>query len=122
MEFIITATPIPTPTDLPLIVALDDNGLSQRAGENYTLTCTASGGGNGTPTYLWFRNATLLSAQTSATFSFSLETETSQTLTFSPLREADTGGYMCTVMSNSLMETSETVSINVEGRNFVLAL
>ncbi len=69
------------------------------------LTCTFSGGEDGTPiTYQWHRDGTLLTAQTS------------QTLIFSPLREADTGEYTCTVMRDSLNDTiSETVSINVEG-------
>ncbi len=99
----------------PLTVALSGSSGPQRVGESYTLTCTATAGGIITPTYQWRRGGTLLTAQTSATFSFSEATRTSQTLTFSPLREADTGVYTCTVMRDSLTETSTTVSINVEG-------
>ncbi len=41
--------------------------------------------------------------------------ETSSTISFSPLREADVGRYNCRVSDGSMTATSDGVVINVEG-------
>lgn len=93
----------------PVLTGSDE----QTVGESYNLTCTVSGGGNGTITYQWHRNGTFLNE--SSTISFSVATDTSQILSFSPLMEADTGLYNCTVMRDFMTGTSNAVSINARG-------
>lgn len=75
---------------------------SQIAGESYTLICTVSGVDD-TPTYQWLKNGTAIM-------------ETTQTLTFSPLNQADTSQYSCIVTNVA----SELVVLNVEGKMLVL--
>ena len=82
---------------------LSGSGGPQTAGESYTLTCTASGGGDGATTYQWHSNGALLN------------TQTSQTLTFSALREDDNGRYTCTVTRGTMTIRSAEVGINVGG-------
>ena len=81
---------------------------SQHAGENYSLTCTVSGGEtNATTTYQWFRNGSPLSGKTSAT------------LSFTPLRQRNgppsNGQYVCEVMRSGRIVTSESFAIAVIG-------
>jgi hypothetical protein len=74
------------------------------AGEEYTLTCQVTGGVITMPTYQWFKNDSLVTGQTSAT------------LSFSPLEEADSGVYMCEGTRSSITRTSTAVRIDVAGK------
>ena len=87
----------------PPVVALSGGG-PQIAGENYTLTCLVTGGGITTPTYRWFRDGSLLTGQRSAT------------LSFSPLRETDSGVYTCEGTRSSITRRSQWVTIAVVGK------
>ena len=49
------------------------------------LTCEASGGGSMAYTYIWLKDGSVVSDQTSSTYSFS------------PLRVTDSGQYSCQV-------------------------
>ncbi len=98
----------PTSPSDPLTVMLNGSG-PQRAGENYTLTCTASGGGNGAPTYQWRRDGTLLTTQSPP-----------DRLSFFPLRQADSGEYTCTVTRGTMNVTSNSVTITVGGNILTL--
>ena len=73
------------------------------AGENHSLTCTASGGASMTYTYRWLR------------YGVDKVGETSSSISFSPLREADVGRYNCRASVGSMTITSDDVVINVEG-------
>ena len=88
----------------PLNISLSGSGGAQIAGENYTLTCQVTGGGNTTRTYRWFRNGSLVTGQRSAT------------LSFSPLRETDSGVYTCEGTRSSIARTSERVTITVDSK------
>ena len=69
-------------------------------GQDYMLTCTASGGGSMAYTYMWLRNGSVVSGQTLSTY------------TFSPLRETDSGQYSCQVrVGSTIMNTSREVTI-----------
>ncbi len=70
---------------------------------NFSLTCTASGGASMQYTYQWLR------------YDRDIVGETSSTISFSPLREADDGRYNCRMSDDFLTNTSESVVINVEG-------
>ncbi len=74
-----------------------------KAGTNHCLTCTASGGASMAYTYRWQR------------YGRDIDGETSSTISFSPLREADSGKYNCRVSEGSMNTTSDGVMINVEG-------
>ena len=85
----------------PLMVTLRD---AQLAGEDYTLSCQATGGGTTPYLYRWFKDGLRLTG------------ETSGTLSFSPLGDTDTGGYTCEVTTGSLTTTSASVAISVVGK------
>ncbi len=78
-------------------------GGTLTAGASHSLTCTASGGASMTYTYQWLR------------YDGDIVGETSSTISFSPLREADVGRYNCRVSDGSMTTTSDGVVINVEG-------
>ena len=94
-----TAAPTTVPTTSPLVVTLIGNSGTQIPGEAYTLTCLATGGGTTAPTYRWFRDGSLISGQTSAT------------LSFSPLRETDSGAFICEAAKNFVSQLSEAIMI-----------
>ena len=75
----------------------------ETTGQTYTFTCSVTRGGTMTPTYRWFRNGSPLSGQTSAT------------LSFSPLRQSDSGVYTCEGTKGLINLTSNRESISVEG-------
>ena len=80
------------------------SGGAQRAGENYTLTCTVTGAGTvTTPTLQWLKNGLSVAGQTSAT------------LFFNPLDESDSGMYICEARLNSITVRSDGVRITVVG-------
>ena len=85
------------------MVSLTGSGGGQVAGENYTLTCNVTGGVIAESTYRWFRNGSLCN-----------ETSTS-TLSFSPLRETDSGNYHCEETESSITRTSRNLTISVGG-------
>ena len=89
-----------SPTTAPAAI-LTGSGVAQIAGENYTLTCQLTGEGTTTPIYQWFRNGSLLTDQTS------------DTLSFSPLSETDSGVYTCEGTRSSITVTSGAMTITV---------
>ena len=82
-------------------VSLTGSGGTRVVGENYTLTCNVTGGVTTEPTHRWFRDGTPLNV-------------TPATLSFSPLRETDSGDYHCEGTRNSIMK-SGNLTISVEG-------
>ena len=84
------------------MVSINGSDSALTAGENYILTCQVTGG-TMTPTYQWFRNGSPLTGQTS------------DTLSFSPLREIDSGVYTCEGTRSSVTVTSPSVRITVVG-------
>ena len=92
---------------VPLAVSLTDGGATQHAGEDYTLTCTVSGGETtATTTYHWLRDNSLLSGETSAS------------LSFTPLRQttpSSNGQYVCEAMRSGRTLRSEEFTIAVTG-------
>ena len=85
------------------MVKLSGSGDAQVAGEDYTLTCQFTGGEAVTPAYQWLKDGSLLA------------NETSDTLSFFPLRDIDSGGYTCEVTTGSLTGKSQSVTITVVG-------
>ena len=85
------------------MVSLTSSGGAQVVGENYTLTCNVAGGVTTASTYQWFRNGSLCN-----------ETSTS-TLSFSPLRETDSGVYTCEGTRSSITRTSANLRVAVAG-------
>ena len=81
---------------------LTGSGDTPTEGQNHMLTCTASGGGSMAYTYMWLRNDSEVSGQTSSTYSFS------------PLRATDSGVYKCNVSLGSTNMISEGVTITVQ--------
>ena len=95
----LTATVLP-----PLNVMLNGSGSTPTKGQNYTLTCTTSGGGSMAYTYMWLKDGTVVSGQTSSTYSFF------------PLNVTDPGRYNCRVrVGSTTMNTSREVTITVVG-------
>ena len=86
------------------MVTLSGSGGAQVAGKDYTLTCQFTGGEAVTPAYKWLNDVSPLAGETSDTFSFS------------PLRETDSGGYTCEVTTGSLTGTSRSMTITVVGK------
>ncbi len=84
----------------PLVVVITGGGGVLTAGASHSLT---SGGASMTYTYQWLR------------YDGDIVGETSSTISFSPLREADVGRYNCRVSDCSMTTTSDGVLINVEG-------
>ena len=86
---------------------MSGNSATQHAGEDYTLTCTVSGGDTtATTTYQWRRDNSPLSGETSATFSFT------------PLRQttpSSNGQYVCEATRGGSTVTSNSVTITVTG-------
>ena len=87
----------------PVMVNVTGGNTTQQAGQNYTLTCTVSGGETDIPTYQWLQD------------DFNLISETSDTLSFTPLTQNSSGKYTCVAKkSGSVVESKEFV-INVTG-------
>ena len=84
------------------------SGSTQHAGEDYTLTCTVSGGETtATTTYQWRRDNSPLSSEMSAT------------LSFTPLRQttpSSNGQYVCEAMRSGRTNRSDIVTISVMGK------
>ena len=91
-----------------VMVTATGSGATQHAGEDYTLTCTVSGGETtATTTYQWRRDNSPLSGETSAT------------LSFNPLRRttpSSNGQYVCQATRSGRTDRSEGITITVAGR------
>ena len=91
-----------------IVASVSGSGTTQHAGEDYTLTCTVSGGETtATTTYQWCRDNSPLSGETSAT------------LSFTPLRRttpSSNGQYVCEAMSCGRTVRSEGFTITVMGK------
>ena len=89
----------------PLVVIITTSGGTLIAGQSHRLTCEVSGGDTTimTTSYQWLKNDQIINDQTSST------------LSFSPLSEADTGQYNCRGTRGSSTDTSNTVVITVNG-------
>ncbi len=81
----------------------DGGGDTFTVGGNISLTCTANRDISMTYTYQWLK------------YDRNIVGETSSTISFSPLREANVGRYGCRVSVGSINITSDSVVINVEG-------
>ena len=85
------------------------DSATQHAGEDYTLTCTVSGGETtATTTYQWRRDNSPLSGETSAT------------LSFTPLRQttpSSNGQYVCEAMRSGRTVRSDSIAIDVTGKS-----
>ena len=95
-------------TTPPLVVVITGGGGMFTAGTSHSLTCTASGGVSMTYTYQWLK------------YDGDVVGETSSTISFSPLREADVGRYNCRVSDGFINTTSDGVIINVEGECIIV--
>ena len=91
-----------------LNVTLTGSGGIPTEGQDYMLTCTASGGGSMAYTYKWLRNGSVVPGQNSFTYSFI------------PLRATDFGKYSCQVIVQSITVTSEGVDITVVGKSVII--
>ncbi len=87
----------------PLGVMITGGGGVFTVGASHSLTCTASGGASMTYTYQWLK------------YDGDIVGETSSTISFSPLWEADDGRYNCQVSVGSVTTTSDGVVIIVQG-------
>ena len=90
------------------MASVTGSGTTQHAGEDYTLTCTVSGGEiTATTTYQWHRDNSPMSGETSAT------------LSFTPLRRtapSSNGQYVCEAMRSGRTARSEGLTITVIGK------
>ena len=106
-----TTTEEPPPTTVattipPLTVSIVSSGGTLRAGQNHILTCEASGGGSTAYTYMWLKDGSVMTDQTSSTYSFS------------PLLAVHSGQYSCRVLVGSMTAvTSGGVDITVESES-----
>ena len=93
---------------LAIGVTVTGSGATRNAGEDYTLTCTVSGGGTTTTTYQWLRNGSPL-----------MTGATSDTLDFTPLRQttpSSNGQYTCQATRSGSTVTSDNIfTITVTG-------
>ena len=91
-----------------VLATVTRSDVTQYAGEDYTLTCTVSGGvTTATTTYQWRRNNSPQSVEPSAT------------LSFTPLRQTrpiSNGQYVCEAMRSGRTVKSDSVVIDVTGR------
>ena len=90
---------------VPLAVSSTGSGVTQHAGEDYTLTCTVSGGETtASTTYQWHRDNSPLSGETSAI------------LSFMPLGQSSNGQYVCEATRGGSTVTSHVVTIDVTSK------
>ena len=89
----------------PLMVRITGGGSTFTAGQNHTLTCQVSGGSaNMMASYQWLKNDGILSNQTS------------RNISFSPLKESDSGQYSCQATMGPTNK-SDNVKITVMGKS-----
>ena len=104
----VTMTMAPTALPPPPLVVTITGGDTFTAGrtQSHTLTCQVSGGDTTTTmstSYQWLKNDQVINGQTSST------------LSFSPLRDTDTGRYNCRGTRGPSTSTSNSVVITVNG-------
>ena len=88
----------------PVTVNVTGSGVTQHAGEDYTLTCTVSGGElDANTTYQWMKDES------------NLATETSEGLSFSPLSQHNSSQYVCTARKSGRI-VNASFDINVTGK------
>ena len=78
---------------LPISVQITGSVATPTAGESYTLTCSVSGAS--VTTYQWRKDGSVIQGQTT------------EMLSFSPLRLSDAGQYTCEVIVNSISLTDD---------------
>ena len=89
----------------PLTTSVSVSGTTQHAGEDYTLTCTVSGGETtATSSYRWLMDNSPLSGETSAT------------LSFMPLGQSNNGQYVCEATRGGSTVTSHVVTIDITSK------
>ena len=81
-----------TPTTITVTVVVSGDG-TPTAGQSYTLTCSVSGAS--VTTYQWRKDGSVIQG------------ETTEMLSFSPLRLSDAGQYTCEVTVNSMTLTDD---------------
>ena len=92
----------------PVVTSVSGSGATQHAGEDYTLTCTVSGGETtATTTYQWRRDNTDMSGETSATLSFTPLMQTTP---------SSNGQYVCEAMRSGRTVRSNSITITVTGK------
>ena len=96
-----TEAPTTHPT-ITVTVAVSGDG-TPTAGQSYTLTCSVSGAS--VTTYQWRKDGSVLQG------------ETTEMLSFSPLRLSDAGQYTCEVTVNSMTLTDD-VDISIPSESF----
>ena len=106
---IVTTTMAPT-APLTLVVTITTGGGTFTAGQSHTLACQVSGGDITTTSYQWLKNDQIINGQTSST------------LSFSPLRDTDTGQYNCRGTRGSSTSTSGDVVITVNGELHIYSI
>ena len=87
------------PTIIVTVVASGDG--TPTAGQSYTLTCSVSGAS--VTTYQWRKDGSVIQG------------ETTEMLSFSPLRLSDAGQYTCGVTVNSMTHTDD-MGINIRSK------
>ena len=88
----------------PVEVTIANNSNTQHAGENYTLTCTVSGGGTDNPSYQWLKNDSYLT------------NETAETLSFTPLTQRNSSEYACEATKSHRVVKSDSIDVVVTGK------
>ena len=88
-----------------VMVSVTSTSATQHVGEDYTLTCTVSGGvTTATTTYQWRLQDDL-----------PLFGETSATLSFTPLGQTSNGQYVCEAMRSGRTVRSDGFNVSVTG-------
>ena len=87
----------------PVMVNVTGGNTTQQAGQDYTLTCTVSGGEMDIPTYHWLQDG------------LNLINETSDTLSFTPLTQNSSDKYICVANKSGSVVESKEFAINVTG-------
>ena len=90
-----------TPPTITVTVVVSGDG-TPTARQNYTLTCSVSVAS--VTTYQWRKNGSVI------------QDETTESLSFSPLRLSDAGQYTCEVTVNSMTHPSNKQDINIRGK------
>ena len=83
----------PVPPGFSLVIS--DGGATPTVGQSYTLICSVSGGT--VSSYQWRKDGAVLQGQTT------------EVLSFSPLRLSDAGRYSCEVSATATSETFTTI-------------
>ena len=86
-----------------ITVTVTGRGVPQLGQQSYSLTCTFTGTTSSASGYRWLKNG------------FTVEGESTQTLSFSPLQLSDAGLYACEVTVNSVVRTGN-YSISIQSK------